>query len=75
MVISIEGSQRSIRNCSTVSSVEGATGPGEELVETAPKNELVVDEHENATELRMDRDLGFLALFEIGAQEERRGSC
>ena len=69
MVISIEGSHRSIRNSSTVSSVEGATGASEQLVETASQDELVVDEHENAAELRMDGDFGFLTLFQIGAQE------
>jgi hypothetical protein len=69
MVISIEGSHRSIRNSSTVGSVEGATGAGEQFVETASQDELVVDEHENAAKLRMNRDFGLLALVEIGAQE------
>jgi hypothetical protein len=69
MVISIEGSHRSIRNSSTVSSVEGATGTSEQLVETASQNELVVDEYENAAKLRIDRDFGFLTLLKIGAKE------
>ena len=69
MVISIEGSHRSIRNSSTVGSVEGATGAREQLVETAGQNELVVDEHEDATEHRVDRHFGLLTFFEIRSKQ------
>jgi len=50
-------------------SVERATGTSDQLVETAGENELVVDEHEDVAKLGMDRYLGLLTFFDVGAQE------
>lgn len=49
--------------------VDRSTRTREEFFEAAGQHEFVVHENEHAAKLGMDRDFGFLAFFQVGAQK------